>query len=133
MKVKFVSLYGQDAVFIPDLGGETSFEHGEERELSDADAAIVLTNPNFVDAATGKNPNFSCATCGGFRSDSAITDAGLVPHTECLACRTPAPQIAPTLVSVPGAPEASFTPEPEAWRDAEAVNAHPVASTDLYQ
>lgn len=133
MKVKFVSLYGQDVVFVPDLGGDTAFEHGEIRELSEAEAKLVLTNPNFVDAETGKNPNFSCKTCGGYRSDSQITPQGLVPYEECLDCRTAAHQGAPSDVSPVGVAAGSPASDIASWRDADAVNALSVAAHDLYQ
>jgi ABC-type metal ion transport system substrate-binding protein len=63
--VRFKPLHGQDSVTVPDVvdgSGNAIFfgiegEH-VERELSDADAAIILSNPNFVDAKSGKNPNF---------------------------------------------------------------------------
>ncbi len=133
MKVQFVSLSGQDFVFVPDLGGETGFENGEIRELSDDDAKLVLGNPNFVDAETGKNPNFSCATCGSFRSDSVITPTGLAPHVECAECRNAAPTIAPTTVSESPVPDSPSDVAIASWRDAEAVNAEPAALHDLYQ
>jgi hypothetical protein len=60
MKVRFKPLHGQDSVVVPDVldaNGEPVYFSLEEpeRDLSDAEAAIVLSNPNFVDAS-GKNP-----------------------------------------------------------------------------
>ena len=60
MKVRFKPLHGQDSVVVPDVldaSGEPVYFSLEEleRDLSDAEAAIILSNPNFVDAS-GKNP-----------------------------------------------------------------------------
>jgi len=97
-KIQFVSKVGQDVVFVPDLGGATAFENGEIREVSDEDAALLLSNPNFVEAGSSKNPNYVCPTCGGYRDDSAIVQKGLVRHDECVVCRDKASAVAPAPV-----------------------------------
>ncbi len=64
MRVRFKPLFGQDSVSVPDVldenGNPVYFALGElaERDLSSDDAAIVLSNPNFVEAGSGKSPHF---------------------------------------------------------------------------
>ena len=82
MIVRFQPLHGQDHVFFPDLSTDFGIpsaanpEYVQERELSDTDAAIALSNPNFVDAATGTNPNFTCTNCGVFHTHTVTTTIG---------------------------------------------------------
>ena len=84
MKIRFEPITGQDHVEMPDLS--TSFAAGEERELPDAKAELALSNPNFVDAATGKNPNFTCEHCEQPHLETVMTPDGLVNATAHAAC-----------------------------------------------
>lgn len=43
--IKFESLHGQDEVHAPDVG--MYFKNGQIRQVSDEDAVILLSNPNF--------------------------------------------------------------------------------------
>ena len=105
MKIRFEPLTGQDHVEMPDLS--TSFAAGEERELPDAKAELALSNPNFVDAATGKNPNFTCEHCEQPHLETVMTPDGLVNATAHAACAAAA--------------AASATPAPEPSADARVA------------
>ena len=64
-QVKFVSLYGQDECSI--IG--RVFKDGEAKDVTDEDAAIILSNPNFQDVTVSK-PAASSFAKSDFKSDN---------------------------------------------------------------
>jgi len=86
-KVTVKTLYGQTEIDVGDIGmGVTD---GETVLLTDEQAEIALRNPNFVDAETGVNPNFTCATCGKTTYETALLERhrisdGRGPHTSTM-------------------------------------------------
>ncbi|MBD5603538.1 MAG: hypothetical protein IAI48_00355 [Candidatus Eremiobacteraeota bacterium] len=84
MKVRFQSRHGIQQVQILNMGGNPfgTWYDGEEKEIdpslevrvqtrpgapftvAKAIDAIFHAGPDFVDASTGKNPDFTCAVCG---------------------------------------------------------------------
>jgi hypothetical protein len=74
----FKSLHGQTEVEAADLG--MAIADGEIVVLTDEQAAIAFSNPNFVDAETGINPNFTCATCKKTTHVTALLERHKIAH-----------------------------------------------------
>ncbi|HEX3456652.1 MAG TPA: hypothetical protein VHR97_01740 [Candidatus Baltobacteraceae bacterium] len=115
MKIRFQPRRGTPTVTLRDLKGNTRFgrwDAGEEKEIP-ADAKVVWQDgnsppkpidvitaifrhgPDFVDAATGKNPLYSCADCGAealeeqgfnYQKDEAIPLVNDKAQRLCVAC-----------------------------------------------
>src|ERR1700676_2546623 len=81
-KIRFESMHGMQEVRIPAVG-EMIFQNGETKEVSDQDAAVLLSNPQFVDVDSGKNPNFRCAVCGAI----TLSDGFVSPRLEVIPYR----------------------------------------------
>lgn len=75
-------MHGQQEVRV-EAAGDIVFKNGETKRVSDARAAVLLRNPQFVDASTGKNPNFRCVVC-----DTVVLSKGFIsPRLEIVPYR----------------------------------------------
>ncbi|TAM92243.1 hypothetical protein EPN42_01430 [bacterium] len=127
-QIRCQSLHGQLELDVPDAALGVRIRDGETYPCTEEQAAILLANPNFVDAATGKNPNFTCADCGGPATATALLQprsAVIHPATlvdgvrRCPACieRGSPP---PTSAAAPAAP----VPTPAAKPTSSLVARH---------
>jgi hypothetical protein len=98
------------------------FVKGETQDIPDDLARRYLRNRHFVDAATGKNPFYTCIDCGAETFDTARSrPAGAVSLREpdgtlrCVPCHEKyvPPASKPELEA--SAPEAATAPAPQAW------------------
>lgn len=89
MRIRFAPARGTPEIELRDIAGGSPFAKwtvGEEREVSgtvkyrklgvlvdmDAAEAIFRHGPDFVDAATGTNPFYTCKRCGAVTLDQFI-------------------------------------------------------------
>lgn len=115
MKIRFAPRRGTPTMVLRDLKGNTTFGRwnaGDEHEVPadaqvpwqdgdapakpiDAITAIFRHGPDFVDAATGKNPLYSCADCGAealeeqgynYQKDAVIPLVNDKGRRLCMAC-----------------------------------------------
>jgi hypothetical protein len=64
-------LFGQVEL---DCGKGKNWHAGDTREVTDAVAAQLLDNVNFVKAGQERNPFFTCSLCGQFTNDGGAVD-----------------------------------------------------------
>ena len=105
MKIAFRPERRVERIEVRDLTGgspHATWTYGDEREIADDDYTMVrdpngeivrrktidalfAVGPDFVDAKTGKNPNFTCARTGEHTADEGFFDAktlDLIPYVD---------------------------------------------------
>lgn len=60
-KVQCVSIHGQTELSVVDLGTAALWHNGEIKNLTDEQARIALTNPNFIEVVETADTNASPA------------------------------------------------------------------------
>lgn len=89
-QIQMKSVLGVDRLDLADISNGTFYE-GQTKPLTDEKAKIALSNPNFIDAKLGYNPNFACKMCGqrtldrGFyRGKSVLDEEGKPTCIDCM-------------------------------------------------
>ncbi len=104
--LRYVPVHGSSE---PVSGAGIEFTPGVERQVDDATAALLLKSRFFVEAASGKNPNFVCTGCKADVFEEGIFDpiAARISNTaikalvadngtrKCAACMNKPPVVAP--------------------------------------
>ncbi len=80
--IRFISRLGIQEVVVP-TAGNIRFRNGETKSVAEETAVTLLRNAEFVEADTGRNPNFCCADCG----TETLNEAFVSPRLEAIYYR----------------------------------------------